>query len=280
MKKVKVFTNNDLDGAGSLMLIKWAFGDTCDIDYTVSNVFNIRRDYEHFVNGKFADEYSKIFIVNIIPDFKVEDNTVVFSKAERFTLTFKGKVGRSITSTDLIQRFFKKKLGDLSPEKTKFIETIKEFYVDGGSKKESMKLNAVFNYGRNKFGTFHERFINGLDGYTPDEEDIIKKYSFKLATVYKGIELFEHKQKKGVYIALVSDMICKHEILDLLFKKHSPKIVFLVDLSEGFISVRKDDSVTMDMHKLCDTMIQGRALKNCAGGRYTEKFLDFSRAFM
>jgi hypothetical protein len=36
----------------------------------------------------------------------------------------------------------------------------------------------------------------------------------------------------------------------------------------------------MDMHKLCDTMIQGRALKNCAGGRYTEKFIDFSKAFM
>jgi len=50
MKKIKVFTNNDLDGAGSLMLIQWAFGATCEIDFTVTNVFNIKRDYTNFVD--------------------------------------------------------------------------------------------------------------------------------------------------------------------------------------------------------------------------------------
>jgi hypothetical protein len=276
MTKIKVFTNNDLDGAGSLMLLKWALGDRCEIDHTVSNIFNIRRDYERFD----SDEVSMIFILNMTPDFEVCDKVKVFSKAEALDVRFRGKVAPSVSTTDLIRKFFKDSLSHLTPNQEKLIDTIHALYVDGGQKKESMKLNAIFSYGRNKYSAFYDRFENGLDDYTKEEETIIGHYSAKLAKTYKALEMYEHSRKKGVYIALVSDMSNKHEILDLLFKKHSPKIVFLVDLQNGFISVRKNDSVEMDMHKLCASLIQGRALKNCAGGRYTEKFLDFSRAFM
>lgn len=276
MKKIKVFTNNDLDGAGSLMLIKWALGDTCEIDHTISNIFNIRRDYEK----TDLDEFAKVFILNMIPDFEIDENVLVFSKAESLDLRFKGKVDESVSSVDLIRNFFTRSLVDLTEDQHNLINTIHSLYVDGGNKKEVMKLNAVFSYGRNKYSQFYERFKDGLDGYTENEQTIIKHYSTKLARSYKGLEIYEHSQKKGVYIALVSDMDHKHEILDLLFKKYSPKIVFLVDLQNGFISVRKHDSVEMDMHKLCGSMISGRALKNCAGGRYTEKFIDFSKAFM
>ena len=71
----------------------------------------------------------------------------------------------------------------------------------------------------------------------------------------------------------------KYEILDLLFKKLSTKMIFLVDLEDGLISVRKDPSHKFNMQGLCKSIIEGRALNNCAGGRYTEKFIDFSKAF-
>jgi len=276
MKKIKVFTNNDLDGAGSLMLIKWAFGELVEIDHSVTNIFNLRREYENFD----PDDYSKVFILNMVPDFEIDEKTMIFSKAESLEMQYKGKVDVSVTTTDLIQKFFKRSLSNLTEKRQKFVDTIHSLYVDGGSKKEVMKLNAVFSYGRNKLSAFYDRFADGLEDYTDEENTIISHYSKKLAMTYKRLETYEHKRNKGVYIAIVPDMDHKHEILDLLFKKLSPKMVFLVDLHNGFISVRKDDSVTVDMHKLCETMISGRAMKNCAGGRYTEKFLDFSKAFM
>ena len=276
MKKIKVFTGNDLDSAGSLMLIKWAFGDTCEIEHSISNVFNIKMDYK----ACDTTDYSKVFILNMIPQFKVSSNTLTFSKSEREMLEFKGKVDVSTSTTDLILKFFHKTFDNLTPNQNELIRTINDLYVDGGSKNHSIKLNAIFSFGRNKYATFYDRFADGLDEYTESEDKIINHYLVELSRVYKSLELYEHGQKQGVYIALVPDMLHKHEILDLIFKKKSPKMVFLVDLENGFISVRKQASVKMDMHKLCGSLLEGRALKNCAGGIYTEKFVDFSREFM
>lgn len=280
MKRIKVFTGNCLDSAGSLMIIKWAFGETCKIDHTVSNIFNIKRDYEHFAYGKYYTDYDHVFILNMVPDFEIEDADFVFSKWENEKSAFKGKVAVSTSTTKLMRAVFAKKLPKLSDAQIKLLDTINTFYTDGVTKKESMKLNAIFQYGRNKYSAFYERFINGLTDYTDDELQIIKHYTVKLSKTYKDVEIYEHSSKKGAYIALVDDMTHKHEILDLLFKKHKCNIMFLVDLEDGFISVRKDDSLEMDMHTLCNELICGRALKNCAGGRFTEKFLDFSKAFM
>ena len=276
MKKIKILSNNDLDGAGSLMLMKWVFKDVAEIDYSITNLFKLKRDYEQID----VDDYSKIFILNMIPDFEVEDNVLVFSKAEFKDLTFKGEIDASITTTKLIKEFFSKELANISKQQVHLIDTIHDMYVDGGEKFESIKLNAIFSYGRNKYLKFYERFSDGLDEYTDKEKDIIRAYSKGLAKTYKDIEIFEHNKNEGVYIGLIQNMYYKHVILDLLFKKYSPKMIFLVDLTDGLISVRKNDSVTYNMQKLCDSLIQGRALKNCAGGRYTEKFLDFSKAFM
>ena len=280
MKKIKVFTNNDLDGAGALMLIKWVFGSTCTVEHTISNVFRLKRDYEAFLSSNEYDDFDKVIILNIVPSFTLEDNVMVFSKSQTSNLTFKGKVDVSVSTTKLIRIFFKKRLKELTLPQNKLINTINSLYIDGGNKKEAIRLNAIFNYGRNKYSEFYTRFEAGLDTYTETEEVIIKNYSDNIVNTYKKVELFEHSTKKGVYIGLIPDMMHKHEILDLLFKKKAPKMIFLVDLENGFISVRKKDSLKMDMHKLCGNLLEGRALRNCAGGRYTEKFLDFSRSFM
>ena len=280
MKKIKIFTNNDLDGAGSLMLIKWAFVNNCTFDVTISNLFKIKQDYSNFVGSKFSEEYSKIFILNMIPDFELEENTLVFSKGEKSDLSFTGKVDLSSSTTKLIRIFFRKALANLTLPQDRLINVINAFYVDGANKTQGMKLNAIFSYGRNKYSNFHTRFNDGLDEFTADEQTIINNYSDSLVKTYQALEMYEHKTNNGIYIGLIPDMLYKHEILDKVFKKYSPKIVFLVDLESGFISVRKNDSLQMDMHGLCDTLLVGRALVNCAGGRYTEKFLDFSRSFI
>lgn len=280
-KKIKVFTSNDLDGAGSLMFIKWAFEETCEIDFTISNIFILRRDYEEFCKSDGLEECSKIFILNMIPNFEVNDKVLVFSKTDgTINKTFKGEIGQETSTTGLISKLLKDKHENLSDQRKDFLNIIDKFYIDGGDKKDSMMLNAIFNHGRNKYSAFYDRFYDGIGEYSDEEKRIIKHYIDVLKWVFKKVELYEHHQKKGVYIALVNDMTYKHEILDLLFKKHSPKMIFLVDLDNGFVSVRKNDSLKMDMHKLCDSLIQGRALKNCAGGRYTEKFIDFSKSFM
>ena len=280
MKRIKIFTNNDLDGAGSLMLIKWAFGDTCTIDHTISNVFKLQRDYNNFLSSSEYDDYSKIFILNIIPTFSLEDNVLVFSKSDKLRTEFNGSVDISSSTSKLLRIFFKNQLKTLSLDQNALINNINAFYIDGSVKTEGIRLNAILNYGRNKYSEFYNRFNNGIGEYNTKEKNILKNYSDKLAKTYNTLELFEHNTNSGIFIGLVSDMSHKHEIMDMLFKKHNPKMIFLVDLDNGFISVRKDVSLSMDMGRLCTTFIEGRSLINCAGGRYTEKFLDFSRSFM
>lgn len=276
MKKIKVFTSNDLDGAGSLMLIKWIFGDMCEIDYTITNIFSIKNDYSRLDDSN----YSKVFILNMTPTFEVSDNVLTFTKSDKLDLSFAGKVNIATSTTDLISHFFAKSLKNLTISQIEFIYTINAFYIDGGHKQDAIKLNAIFSFGRNKYSAFYDRFANGITDYTDREEEIISNYKSELLNTYKHVELFKRKTSKDVYIALVPNMNYKHEILDLLFKKLSPNIVFMADLDSGFISVRKSSKLDIDMNILCDKLIEGRSLRNCAGGKYTERFIDFSKEFV
>jgi hypothetical protein len=156
---------------------------------------------------------------------------------------------------------------------------IDDFYVDGGSKNESIKLKAIFSHDRNKLSYFHERFINGFDGFTDEELIIIKRYIKRLSNVYKNIEIYKHESASKVYICTVPDMTFKHELLDLLFKKYDPNIIFLVDYTDGLISARKSKSCNVDMSGFCKNIINGRSLCQCAGGKYTEKFTSFVKKF-
>lgn len=279
MKKLKVFVNNDLDSAGALMVIKWVFGDKCIIDHSVSNAFNIKGDYERFTHSVVSNSYCKIFIVNLLPDFDLDDNTFVFTKTDRPLFKYKGKMGHDISTTNLVYKFFTKSLGELSDKQHILLDTINSLYDRSVCNKAGIRLNAVFSFGRNKTGTFYDRFINGLDKYTNEEECIITAYINRLSVTYKKLKLFTHADHKKIYVALVDDMEHKNEILNLLHNKYEPDMVFLVDLDSGYISVRKSHSYKYDMQKLCTTLIEGYACGDTAGGKYTEKFIDFSRAF-
>ena len=279
MKKVMVFINNDLDGAGSLMVLKWALEGVCDVDYAVSTIFSVNREYNSLVNSARGDDYSKIFILNMVPDFEVLPTTAIFSKGDAVVLSINGKIGVSSSSTLLLRTFFHNRLTHLTPNQTRLLDVIDDFFTDGDISQDSIKLNAVFSYGRNKFTTFNDRFYEGLSEYTVGEKDIIKYYVQGLIREYKAISLGEHTKHKGMFIVLVSSMRYKHELLDMIFKNNNPNMVFLVDGSGGFVSVRKQDSHNFDMQKLINTFIDGRALVNCAGGRFTEKFIDFTKSF-
>ena len=278
MKKVKVFTNNDLDGAGSLLILKWMIGDKCSIDHSVSNVFNIKGDYNKFIESSLGDEYTKIFILNMIPDFEIDDRTMAFSKAGEDSIKIKGKMGPSTTTTKLMDNFFSK-TDELSDERREIISAIDEFYTDGVSSRNGMILNSIFSYANNKYSKFHERFNEGIGELSDKEKGIVKNYVTSFVSAYNNVKMVEHSKGNGMFMVLVPDMSHKHELLNKLFDKHQPNMIFLVDAGNGLVSVRKNDSYEFDMNRLCDKLIVGRALINCAGGRFTEKFIDFTQSF-
>ena len=279
MKKVKVFVNKDLDGAGSLLILKWVIGENCTVDHKVSNVFNIDGDYRRFINSPESDEYAKIFILNMIPDFDIDDQTVVFSKATDYSRKFKGKLGKSTTTTKLMDEFFTKTDG-LSDERREIIKAIDQFFTDGVTSRNGIVMNALFSYANNKYAKFYDRFDEGIGVLSEKEEGVVQNYVSSFVTVFRGIEMVEHTKHEGMFIVIVPDMKHKHELLNKIFDKHHPKkMVFLVDIEQGLVSVRKNDSYDFEMSNLCDKMIVGRSLINCAGGRFTEHFIEFTKMF-
>jgi len=279
MKKIKVFTSNDLDGAGSLLILKWMLGDKCEIEHSVSNIFHIKNDYNMYISDANGDECTKIFILNMIPEFEVDDRTMVFSKASEDSYRFKGKLGLSTTTTMLMDKFFSN-TDKLSDERREVITAINEFYTDGVTSRTGVTVNALFAYANNKYTKFYERFNDGIGELSDKEMEIVKQYVGSFVKLFKGIEMVEHNKHEGMYMVLIPNMNHKHELLNKIFDKYEPsKMVFLVDAEGGLVSVRKNDSYDFDMGKLCDKLIVGRSLINCAGGRFTDKFIDFTKSF-
>ena len=292
MVNIQVWTDTDLHGAGSALVLKWLYKD--------AKIFNINDVSEYTITGRFKgalqtlDHYDRIFIVdlNLTPEqirLVDRDNVVVidthkdhiknkhlYKKAKAI---LKGAPDHGYRSTvDLIIDTFGDHLYTyLTDKQLLLIEYISTYDWYNTQYKESLKLNAIY-YTLNtpKTEKFISAFSDGFRDFTVYEKNAIKLFFKKFKDQIENNDIFKG-QIKGYNVVATFANYAVGELAHFLIKKYNADIGIVVNSQAKAVSFRRSKSCDVDVSILAKNLCQGGGTAASAGGKLTEQFATLAK---
>ena len=285
---ILVWTDNDLDGAGSALAIKWLYNSK-------AKTFLINEVSESTISGKFKgvlgtlDHYDKIFILDLDlqPDtIQVVDkeNVVVIDhhashvKNKHLYKNAKAVIEEFPSCAGLIYQKFKTAL-TLTDQQKQLINNINDYDCYNISNVDSLKLNAIHrNLNNPKAEKFIDLFFEGFREYTVLEKNSIKLYFKKFKEQIQNAQIFKGKIKNYDVIATFGDYAI-NEVAHFLINKHNADIGIIVNTKAKTVSFRRHKGCDVDVSILAKNLCNGGGFAAAGGGALTEQFANLTKTF-
>jgi oligoribonuclease NrnB/cAMP/cGMP phosphodiesterase (DHH superfamily) len=286
---ILVWTDNDLDGAGSALVIKWLYNEK-------AKVFRINEVSESTITGKFKgalgtlDHYDKVFILDLdLPVEAIElvdrKNVVVIDhhathvKNKHLYKNAKVVVEEYSSCTGLIYEKFKPAL-TLSDDQQQLINNINDYDCYNIKNVNALKLNAIHrNLNNPKTEKFIDSFFEGFREYTVLEKNSIKLYFKKFKEQIQNAQVFKGKIKNYDVIATFGDYAI-NEVAHFLINKHSAQIGIIVNTKAKTVSFRRHKECNVDVSILAKNLCNGGGYAAAGGGALTEQFANLTKTFL
>lgn len=290
-----IFTDSDLDGVGSLLVVKWLVDN--DISYKTTTYRNFREDFLSFLTNNKLSDYDNVFIcdlnvsehcdilnyknITVIDHHNGKDNYDGFNKTE-LILDSNYSSTTKLTLKYIINNY-PKSVTKLTKKKAKLIELIDDYDCYRLAHKESIGLNQVlWSYTGNRVEKFIEDFKEGFEGFNLYQKNMITLANKKIINALKTDDGFIYETNiDGKPKRLVS-LVCNHNINEIacgLLKKYKCDIAFIVNPKSKSVSVRKRKGDSTNLCKLASKLCEGGGHTDSAGGKLNETFLKFSKLF-
>lgn len=285
---VLIFTDNDLDGAGSALLLNRLFTGH-DVITVETTEFSILNEFKNRWNT--LDHFDKIFVCDLSLDGEQaeainRDNVVVVDHHSNHVV-HKEKYTKAKTiledyssCTKLIADKFGAKL-NLNDDLHALIDLIDRYdswNFDFPKELEPARLNAIhYTYNKPKWEKFNESFKDGLHEYTPHEKGAIKLFFKNFVENLENPRFTGKVKDYSIMSTFVQSNI--NEVAAYLLNKYEVDIVILVNLDRKVVSFRKAKGCKADLSVLAENLCEGGGSHNLAGGKLTEKFMNFTKSF-
>ena len=283
---ILIFTDADLDGAGSALLLKEVYTGH-DVIVVETTEYSILTEFKNRWNT--LDHFNKIFVCDLSLNAEQaiainRSNVVVIDHHEthakhvgHYTLA-KAIVKTYSSNTQLIFDTFKSKI-DVTPEKEALVKLIDQYdswSFDFPRELAPAKLNAIFcGYTKPQAVKFIESFKDGLRPYTPQEKGAIKLH-FK-----RFVEQLEYPKFAGKIkdYTIVSTFITSNvnEVANYMLDKFDADVAIMVNLEYKAVSFRKRRGVQLHLGKLAEKLCEGGGSHILAGGKLTDTFTNFTK---
>ena len=283
---VLVFTDNDLDGAGSALFIKWLYGSKIT-NFSVLDVteYNIINEF----NSRDISSYDKVYILDLdlskeqIPNIDFE-NVIVFDHhkqhADNKYIYKKAKaiVEPASSCISLLKTKFEGKV-KLTAEQEQLIKYIDDYDSYKLHHKDSLKLNAIHKtLNRPKAEQFIESFENGFRPYNVQEKNGIKLFIKKFREQIES-QVFTGKIKNYKTVSIISNY-APSEVAHYIISKHKADIGIVVNLDNNTVSFRRCKGCDVDVSIIAKTLCEGGGSAAIAGGKITEQFANLTKNFL
>jgi len=287
---IQVWTDTDLHGAGSALVLKWLYKD--------AKTFSINDVSEYTFTGKFKgaeqslDHYDKVFVVDLdlTPEqIKLADHhNVVVIDTHRGHIKHKHlyKEAKIIiddsyySCVNLMLDKFNKHLQHLTDNQKLLLEYISTYDWYNTKHKESLKLNAVYyNLNSPKTEKFIEAFIDGYREFTIHEKNAIKLYFKKFKDQIDSGQVFTGMIKDYSVVATFANYAI-NELAHFLIKKYSTDISIIVNTQAKTVSFRRSKESDVDVSILAKKICEGGGHASSAGGKLTEQFANLTKTFV
>ena len=290
-----VFTDSDLDGVGSLLVIKWLLGKETLFKTTTHKHF--REDFVNFLTRNKISEYDTIYICDlnvsehgdllnyknivVIDHHNGKDNYDEFTKP---TLILDSDY---TSTTKLVLKYLIDNVPNsatkLNGPKAKLIEFIDDYDCYRLAHKESLGVNFVlWSYTGARVDKFIDEFYNGFTEFTLHQKNMISLANKKIKDHLVNGEAFSYRTKIDNKEYKLISTVCSYHINEIasgILKKYDADISFVINTKSGSVSIRKRSGVPVNLNKLAGKLIDGGGHTDSAGGKLTETFLKYTKLF-
>lgn len=289
MPKIHVFTDADLDGAGSLLTLKLAYKNA-DISYCVTTEKNFREDVLNWQLKDSFQNYDTVFIcdLNIKNEIALidRDNVIVFDHhaehIEHLHEYAKAKpIVKDYPSCTLLM-YHSLKLKDKITDYQKILINLISDYDSYVLKfPHSRSLNQIFwNYTGNRVQKFLADFENGFTGFNQYHKNALKIVEnnidnyFKTQTLYIGNLKISDKNYNviGGFFSF-----CPNEIAERALQENNADLIILINLKSKTVCYRKSKICNLNMGKLAEKLANGGGHEDAAGSRLNDNIINITK---
>tara|TARA_E500000318_G_C3511263_1_gene192408 strand:- start:110 stop:988 length:879 start_codon:yes stop_codon:yes gene_type:complete len=286
MPKIHIITDADLDGTGSYLCLKQAYGENT-ITYSVTTEKKFINDIAYF---KFED-----YDLVIISDLNLKESEirlcdlknviVIDHHAEHIKLIGNYKNAKPIikdysSCTKLIYDTFKLNV-KLNKNQKLLVNLIDDYDSYTLDLPFSKPLNQVFwTYTGDRVKKFEEDFKDGFFGFNTFQKNALKIIEnkinnfFKEETIHSGnIKISGNDYK--VAGAMVS--FSPNEIAENIIAKYNVDFVIMINLKGKSVYLRRSKKCTLNMGNLAAKLMEGGGHHDAAGGILNDTIINITK---
>jgi nanoRNase/pAp phosphatase (c-di-AMP/oligoRNAs hydrolase) len=294
-KKFFIFSDSDLDGICSYITLCWFLTGEPNIPYKLTTVTKFKQDLEFWQKTNKFSDYDKVFFLDmdIGDDIKFIDkkNVVVIDhhkthvsripQYERATTVIK----EFSSATKLIFTHFQK-LKTLSAPQKMLVALADDYDSYTLKVPQSYDLHIVFYQTQNsadksKHEKFIESFGQGFTGFTEQQKNLARLHRLAIKKVIDDLDVYGGTCSVQSKLVKVYSTVCEraiNEVADHLIKGLNADIAIVVNPNSSRVSWRRrHDCDGVDVSKLAEEFTEGGGHEYAAGGKVTEKFLEFTK---
>lgn len=284
---ILIFTDYDLDGAGSALFIKWLYGkkitDLVIVEATETSLITELKTREQTL-----DHFDKVFVLDLDlteeaiklvdrGNFVVVDHhlqhtkkTALYGKAKVIVQRFDSCIGL------LYEKF--QSVVELTEAQQELITYINDYDSYKLQHKDSLKLNAIYTtYNNPKTIKFIEAFEGGFRPYTVQEKNSIKLFISRFKEQLEN-QVFVGSIKDYTAVSIIADFAIS-EVAHYIISRHNADIGFVVNLNTKTVSFRRCKTCDVDVSILAKTLCGGSGSPAAAGGALTSQFANLTKNF-
>lgn len=278
VSKIFIWSNSDLDGACSVILLGQVFKE---FGYKSCFFGNFEEEYLKWSKIEL-ENYDKVFVVGMVIDQrllnKIDDpRLVIVSDRGEKLLSYDSMLitEESSSCSKLIYKKFKK-IKEFPVDVKKLLVYIDDYNEYILKHKESEYLNAIYRrMGHRNFYKFVDRFFDGYDGLTDDEINLAEGFFKEIDNEVSTIDLYSGKFKDWQVLAVFSKLSA-NEISKKLMDNQKADVIVVVNPDTKFVSFRKPIGSPADIGYMAENLCDGGGGEWASGGSMTEKFLGFT----
>ena len=287
-KRITVFADADLDGAGCVLVTKWTHPD-CIVTHKTANERNFKEVFESFKLKSEYDASDEIFIcdLNVSEEHHALIDIPKVTYFDHHNLEHKlfTKATLRCDSTPSCTSFVQRNCPavTLAPHQRLLISLIDDYDSYELKHAVSLNLNTVFFAQRgDRIQAFCDAYKDGFKGFNDHQNNIIRFHTLKVNQIKENLEVFQadvslagntHK-----IVSAFTDYAIS-EIASYILAKHKGDIAIVINPKTNNVSFRKTKGLKYDISILAKNLAAGAGNSNAAGGKLTPQMMNFSRIF-
>lgn len=287
--KICIWTDNDLDGAGSALILKKIYNEThkdCIIEIKEVNDNEFISAFSNW--SSTIGEYYKIYITDHhIPDEILhlvdQPNVVIIDHHKsHYDIKDRYKQAKIIIEVDtstvsILTKVFKLDTKSFAtPEFLDLIAAIDDYDCYKLNHEHSLSLNAIFgSYRKPRSESLIANFANGLRPFTILEKNTVKLYFNKLKDQIQTTEYFKGTIKNYSVIGCFATHAI-NEVAHFTLKKYKTDIVIVINPNTKNVSFRRSRDSDVKLNIIAEKLCDGGGHEAAAGGKITDTFLKFT----